>query len=71
MKSPTKRPSEKGPRECLQTACTAVSSSITVSQKRFFPIFRRVCEFSDFETTGPVGQNLNAPAPATQNSKIS
>ena len=32
MKSLMKRPSEKGPREFLQTACTTVSSSISVSQ---------------------------------------
>ena len=32
MESPQKRPNEKRPRECLQTACTAVSSSIAVNQ---------------------------------------
>ena len=32
MKICTKRPSEKRPRECLQSACSAVSPSIAVSQ---------------------------------------
>ena len=31
MKSPKKWPKERKPRECLQTACTAVSSSIAVN----------------------------------------
>ena len=57
MKSPTKRPCERRPRECLQTACTAVSSSIAVSQNAIegvqpdvgetscLTIVRQVCDF--------------------------
>ena len=53
MESPQKRPNEKRPRECLQTACTAVSSSIAVNQNAIESVQPDVERtiFSDFETT--------------------
>ena len=57
-RSPKKRPKEKKPQECLQTACTAVSSSIAVNSKpiesvqpelgwTIFVILKRVGEFAE------------------------